>query len=274
MNKSIVLYIIILAMIPLSAYSEPILFEDFEDASWSDWDGSRRAETGLVITTEGTPFQGSYHARATHLTGTLNDNYQEHKIGDYYSIGGTKLEEIWWSGHVKFSANYVTWPSDNVKVMLLNLTDGIVSTRRYQVMVQARKFSDADQAEYRVQYSYIGSWRFFGIRQHVGQPAYITPGSWDKIKLYCRLNTPNLADGVIKMWINDELKIDQTNLNIRENTSFGFGKYLLSSYTRNSSLQDGYQYYDNWTLSEEDPDLGSNGGSPPPSPPSDFRLTE
>ena len=238
--------------------------DDFETGDFSLWNGSAQTETGSTrdVSTDGVPYAGTYHARSQHReVSTYNDNYIEHRFGDYHSIGKDKVEEIWWEGYSKFSSGYgdpggTDWPDDNVKVMLLNITDGVVSTRRYQVMVQARKHSGESSAEYRIQ---TADWNGTGLGYQAWRTApqtFISPGTYDKIKLYAKMNVGNTDNGILRLWINGNLLIEDTSVNIRAGTSFGFNKLILSSYTTSDSLENGWQYYDNWYLGESDPATG------------------
>ena len=76
---------------------------------------------------------------------------------------------------------------------------------------------------------------------------FVEPDTWVKLKLYVRLNTAGNSDGALKLWVDDELKADYTNVNIRENTSLGMNKLIMSSYANPSSGSAGVQYYDDWT---------------------------
>jgi hypothetical protein len=228
----------------------------FETGDFSEWNGYKRGPT--LTTSTANPAEGSYCATVQLSAGTLNNNYLEHYFGDHQRVSLDKVEELYLEFKSKFSSGY-SWPErQSHKVALLNLTDGITSDRRYQVYVYVN-----NSGRYVVDHSYIDSWRFFGLSQNVGDPAYVRFDQWDKIKLYVRLNTPGASDGIVKMWINDELKLDYTDVNIREDSSFGVNKLILSSYTSHQSGSNGTQWYDDWRLSETDID----SSVAPPSPP-------
>ena len=97
--------------------------------------------------------------------------------------------------------------------------------------------------------------------QNIGQPVPVRLGQWDKLKLYVRLNTPNQSDGIARLWINDVLKLEYTNLNIRAGTSYGINKFIMGSLATQVSPSDGVQWYDQVTVSSTDPD-----GSAPTAP--------
>lgn len=218
----------------------------FETGDFSEWNGYIRGS--VTVSTEN-PQHGSYSARIPLITDTLNDNYVEHYFGDHIRMGLKKVEEVYLRLYSKFDTGYV-WPARQAhKIALLNLTNGIDYERHYQVYIYVNSIG-----EYVVDHSYIDTWQFFGLAQNVGSPATVRFDQWDKLILYVKLNTTDSPDGIVKMWINDVLKIDHSGLNLRESTSFGINKLILSSYTANQSGSDGVQWHDNWMLSETDPD--------------------
>ena len=113
-----------------------------------------------------------------------------------------------------------------------------------------------------VDHSYIDSWRFFGLSQNIGQPASVELDRWDELKLHVRLNDPGFANGIVRLWINGNLKLEYTDVNIRENTSYGMGRLILSSHNGGRTGGNGYIYHDSWSLTDTDPDQVA-----PPNPP-------
>jgi Polysaccharide lyase len=235
---------------------------NFESNSFNEWNGGARSQSpgDLSIVSEGA-HGGQYCARATLTQSTLSDNYADLYFGDHRAVGKDKVEEVYLQFHSKFESGYV-WPNDSNKMAIFNLTDGESSQRRYQVYVYVRP-----GGEYKVAHSYIDSWQFFGLDQNVGSPASVRFDQWDKLKLYAKLNTPGVSDGVVKLWVNDELKLVHEDVNIRQNTDFGIGKLILSSYVMDTTVVNGYQYYDDWIVSLTDPDPDGGTDPDPLSPP-------
>jgi hypothetical protein len=220
----------------------------FESGDFSEWSGSQFSKLPQ-IETEGC-FAGQFCSRIPLAIGSKNDYYVNHHFGDFHNPGQAKIEEVYLRFHVRFSDGY-RWPAphDNIKIALINSTDGASGRRRYQVYV----YVDSSGL-YTVDYSYIDSWRFFGLRQNQGTPAGPRRGDWDKLKLYVRLNAPGKADGIVRFWVNDRLKLDHQGLNLREQTNYGMNRLILSGYTRRASGGAGFLYHDEWTLSATDPD--------------------
>lgn len=225
----------------------------FESGDTGEWNADRRGDIQIVTQD---PQSGRYAARVPLTAGTLNDFFLGHHFGDHATVGGDKVEEVWLQMYSKFDSGY-TWPSrQSHKMALFNLTDGNSWTRRYQVYLYVNP-----RGEYTIDHSDIDDWRFYGLSQNVGTPARVRFDQWDKLKMYVKLNTPGRADGIVRLWVNNQLKLEHTGLNLREGTSFGVNKVLLSSYTSHQSGGNGMQWYDNWIVSETDPD------GAPPSPP-------
>jgi len=234
---------------------------NFETGDTSDWNGWSR---GTVALSAENPNSGTSCTRSPLTDGTLNDNYLEHYFGDHVKTGLDKVEEVYLQLYSKFSSGY-TWPTaQSHKIAILNLTNGTDWERRYQVFIYVNP-----NGAYMVDHSYIGTWQFFGLPQNVGTPATVNFDTWDKLKLYVRLNTPGNSDGIVKLWVNDVLKADYTDLNLRQNTLFGVNKLILSTYTSHQSGSDGVQWFDDWTMATEDIEP-----TPIPQPPTSLRIIE
>lgn len=228
----------------------------FENGNNSEWNGFTR---GTVSYARQNPDDGTYAAYTTLVANTLNNNYLEHYFGDHVRIGLEKVEEVYLEFSSKFEQGYTFPERQGHKLALINLTDGNTTDRRYQVYIVV----DGNN-QYAITYSDIGDWTFRGLNQNVGTRETVRFDQWDRLKMYVRLNTPGSSDGIVRMWINGELKLDHSGLNLRENTDYGMNKLILSSYTAHESGSNGMQWYDHWILSETDPVAGDIS---PPSPP-------
>lgn len=217
--------------------------DSFESGTWSEWMGT----TGNFTITSQNCAVGTRCVQSDLVAGTYNNNYADYYFGDHTGINLEKVEEAYLQLYSKFDPGYV-WPSASQKIGLFNLTDGTTSARRYQVYV----FVDRN-GNYAVDHSYIDSWQFFTLNQNVGTPAAVRSGQWDKIKLYTRLNTPGSSNGIVRLWVNDELKLSYENVNIRQNTDFGINKFILSSYSTGNNGGNGRQWYDDVIVSQTDP---------------------
>ena len=236
--------------IPSSA--DTIMTSDFEENDFSEWHGTY----GRIFITSDNPHSGNYCATAVLEAGTHSDNYADYYFGNHVSIGGQPVEEVYLQLYSKFDSGYV-WPQSSHKIALLNLTDGQSYDRRYQVMLNVDS-----NGFYYVEHSYIDTWQFFGLAQNQGSPAPVRYNEWDKLKLYVRLNTPGSSNGIIQLWVNDELKLSYSNVNIRRDSNYAINKLIMSSYATPSSGYNGRQYYDDWILSKSNPGSSENTTTP------------
>lgn len=218
-----------------------------ETGNFSEWNGF--GVTGAITASAQNPAQGNYAARIQLTQGTHSEGYVEHRFGDFYNIGLDKVEEAYLELDSKFDPGYV-WPGDSQKIAILNLTNGTDSQRRYQVYVYVDR-----NGRYAVDHSDIANWRFYGLPQNVGNAVSVREGQWDHLKLYVRLNTPGLSDGVVQLWINGQLKVSYNSVNIRGGTNYGMGKLIVGSYATDASGSNGIQWWDNVMLSPIDPDI-------------------
>jgi hypothetical protein len=235
----------------------------FDAGNFDEWDGFRNT-TGVTLPTTGC--QSGRCTRSPLVAGTLSDNYGDFYFADFTTIGGSKVEEIWLQVWSKFDSG-LTWPNRGQKIAILNLTDGQSTERRYQVTLYVNP-----SGQYAVERSDIGAWQFTGLAQNIGSAAPVRLGQWDKLKVYARLNTPGSSNGIVRMWVNDQLKLEYTSVNIRSNTSYGFNKLNLSTYATQESPSNGVQWHDSLVLSTTDPGSGTPGTPTPPQAPVNVRI--
>jgi hypothetical protein len=232
----------------------------FDAGNLSEWDGFRN-NTGATVVNQGC--QSGSCLRTPLMAGTNSDNYGDFYFADHVGFGGPKVEEVWLTLWSKFDAG-LTWPNEGHKTIILNLTDGAVSQRRYQVVIHILS------GQYVIMNTDIDNWRFYNRYQNVGSPVSVRLNQWDKLKLHVRLNTPGVANGVVQLWVNNQLKADHRDVNIRFGTAFGMNKLILSTYATPSSPSNGVQWHDDVRLSLTDPDAGT--GPTPPAAPTNIRI--
>jgi hypothetical protein len=234
----------------------------FESGDLSDWFWGNDPNTSVINSTQA--YDGNYCVRMNFSATENWDNYQDYYFGDHANIGshtrGEAADELW----LKFSVKYdsATLPTNKQKLALINFTNGVDSQRHYQVMVYNYN------GEFVIEHSYIDNWRFFMLHQNVGDTvSRVRPGQWDTLKLYMRPNTPGSSDGIVRLWVNNELKLEYTNVNLRENTNYNPNKLIMSSWVDvNMTSQSGSLLEDAYYLGEVDPDAGATELSPPSAP--------
>lgn len=230
----------------------------FDAGNFNEFQGFRNNNNATLVST------GCVSGRCLRIPfvpGTLNEVYGDYYYADHQSVGGTKVEEVWLRLYSKFDTG-TTWPGADQKIAVMNLTDS-GGARRYQVIV------NVTQGTYLVQYTDIDNWRFNNLNQNVGTAVGVRFDQWDKLKLYVRLNTPGQANGIVKLWVNNQLKLDRNNVNIRQGTSLGLNKLIIGSYSNPAHNGPGVQWIDEVRLSATDPDAGT---STPPAAPTGLRI--
>jgi hypothetical protein len=233
----------------------------FEGGDLSDWFWGNHSNTTVVNTPDS--FEGNYCAKMDYSATELWDNYMDYYFGDHASIGahtqGEAAEELWLKFSVKYAADRT--PSDKQKLALVNFTNGQDNQRRYQVIIYSYL------GEYGIEHSYIDSWRFFLLPQNIGEASPVRPGQWDTLKVYFRVNTPGESNGIVRMWVNGELKLEHTSVNLRESTNFNPNKLIMSNWNNvDMTNENGTLYQDDYYLGEVDPDEGTLQNAPPSAP--------
>jgi hypothetical protein len=234
----------------------------FESGTWDDWNGGPDA-TLRIVSDDAT--EGRNSARAVMTAGTGTDNYKDFVFGDSNRVLGTAVtvqNGLWLKFDSKFESGFRFGSSANLhKLVILNFEDEN-GRRRYQLIINARR---ADN-QYFLEHLKWNADRSFnraipGLDQHLGTPANVRFGQWDRFKLFVRPNTPGQANGVVKMWINGELKVDRSNVAVREDTNYMPNKMILSNYAPDATTN-GAQRWDNFYLGETDPDTGVRPNPP------------
>jgi hypothetical protein len=225
----------------------------FERGDFSEWQGG--LDSTLTVVSGGAS-DGNFFARSSMTRGQTTDNYKEYVFGDHPRVGGlpvTRANGLWLEFDSKFDAGFSFSSQSNLhKIAILNLEDEN-SRRRYQVIVNVWTAS----GEYFVEHLKWNADRSFNrampnFGQNVGAPLAVRYGQWDRLKLFVRPNTPGMADGIVRFWVNGVLKADYSGVNLREDTSYNINKLLLSNYVPVTDVS-GFQSWDNFVLSESEP---------------------
>jgi len=240
--------------VPAAAQSTRLPFTaTFNGGTLGEWDGFRN-NTGATVVAQGC--QSGSCLRTPLMQGTNSDNYGDFYFADHVGQNGAKVEDVWLTLYSKFDSG-LSWPAEGHKIVILNLTDGVSSQRHYQVVIHILG------GQYVVMNTDIDNWRFYNRYQNVGTAVGVRFDQWDKLKLHVRLNTPGMADGVVQLWVNNQLKADHRDVNIRFNTAMGMNKLILSTYATPASPSNGVQWHDEVRLALTDPDAGSTRPAAP-----------
>lgn len=102
------------------------------------------------------------------------------------------------------------WMDDNTKMYIVN---------RY-VDQYGATFSPQSMRSY-ISFETGGSWSTVDSPNANGAIPF--GGKWYEVKFYLKLNTPGATDGIVKIWINGQLTINDTTVNLRGSNSNLFG---------------------------------------------------
>jgi Polysaccharide lyase len=240
------------ALTPAEAATRLPFQSGFETGDFSEWDGGGDATMSV---TSSQAAQGRYSAQSVMTSGVATDNYKDFVFGNHPRVGGQSLNVdagLWLEFDVKFDPGF-TFPDCQCvhKIVIVNLEDGN-SLRRYQLIINVwtpNRTYFVEHLKWNVDRSFNRA--FPSITQNVGIEATVRIGVWDHLKMYVKPNTPGQADGIVRLWINGALKVDYSNIPIREDTTYLPNKLIMSNYV-NVLTTSGTQRWDNFYLGETD----------------------
>lgn len=245
----------------LSASGLPFT-SSFETGTFSEWNGGLDASmtvTGAVAS------EGRYSTQSVMTPGSPTDNYKDYVFGDHPRAGGVPVDSskgLWLSFDSRFDTGFHFADGAVVhKIAIINLEDAN-ALRRYQIIINVW----CENGEYFVDHLKWNADRSFNrtmpyVSQNIGTKTAVRFGQWDKLKLYIKPNTLGQANGVVRFWINGVLKAEHTNVALREDVAVNPNKLIMSNYVRESTAA-GTQRWDNFRLSETDPDAGVRPNPP------------
>jgi hypothetical protein len=218
--------------------------DGFESGSFSLWDGS----SGQIAVYNSGCRSGSHCSRATITSGSDSTAYADYYFGQ--KEGKNPVDELTMTTYVKFDS-ITSWPVYAHKITNLNIYDGN-GDQSYQVLLGVAGSNSGRAGQYYIENTYWKDWEFFSHYQNQGTPTSVVNGQWDKLSVYVKLNTLGASNGIIKLSVNDVLKLSYNNLNIRENTTDTFGKMIMTSMANSAATDSGYEIWDDYSLQEGD----------------------
>jgi hypothetical protein len=240
----------------LSAVARLPFSSSFETGSFSEWNGGLDASMTISSSVAS---EGRYSTQAVMTAGRTTDNYKEYVFGDNPRVGGEGATNgVWLTFDSRFETGFHYADGATVhKIAIINLEDRSDGRRRYQIIINVTPQTHAyfiDHLKWNADGSFNRSMP--SVTQNVGTPATVRYGQWDKLKLYVKPNTLGQANGIVRFWVNGVLKADHTDVQLRESTAVLPNKLIMSNYV-NTATAYGTQRWDNWRLSETDPDAGT-----------------
>ncbi len=219
----------------LPGAQEILLLEDWEDNNINNWDddyiqGDTYIDTAPV-------YQGNY---AIKMVSTNPGNYA-HFFGDHPGVDGEMVTDVTVEEYY-YPGTGLQWPSIGLKLWVMN------SFEAWNAGYSSAEGQGKPHtwAPYYMTIRVDNKGEFFGqlsrsdglggggelwgaYPQNQGAPVTLVPGTWNKIKFRLKLNTLGISDGIFKLWINDVLKCDYSNMNYRGTySSYGWNHLMMS----------------------------------------------
>lgn len=245
----------------LSAAARLPFSSSFETGSFSEWNGG--LDSSMTITSS-VATDGRYSTQSVMTPGRSTDNYKEYVFGDNRRVGGEAADDgVWLTFDSRFDTGFHYADGAGVhKIAIVNLEDVNDGRRRYQIIVNVIPRNGEYFIDH-LKWNADGSFNrtMPSVSQNIGTPATVRLGQWDKLKLYIKPNTLGQANGIVRFWVNGVLKGDHTDIQLRENQAVLPNKLIMSNYVTESTAS-GTQRWDNWHLSETDPDGGVRPNPP------------
>ncbi|HWS16245.1 MAG TPA: hypothetical protein VN450_08670 [Candidatus Methylomirabilis sp.] len=249
-------------------------FQDgFESGDFSAWLPGRTNGFSVSSSDHST---GSYAARGVSIMGQTTDYYMDRPFGDHPQAGGVPIADgVYFKFAHKYDTGFDLGRTQNYnKIFLMNF-ENPNNLRRDQVIFETAVNYDSGsrRGEYIFEPTHWnpdGSWLSGSLLfQNRGTPAKYREGQWDLIKIYIKPNTPNVANGVLKLWVNGVLKAEHTDVNMRL-TSYNLNLAIVGSYVTVTDVA-GIRWWDDILISETDPDNPAPNVKYP-NPPTEIRV--
>jgi hypothetical protein len=224
----------------------------FEAGNFSEWNGG--GDASMSVTNQQAT-QGTYSAQSVMTAGQATDNYKDYVFGDHMRVGGqpvTVANGLWLEFDVKFDPGFIFPNCECVhKIAIVNLEDES-ARRRYQIIINVW----TPNRQYYIEHLKWNEDRSFnvampGISQNVGTPVAVRIGEWERLKLFIKPNTVGQSNGVVRLWVNGQLKAEHTAVALRESTNYMPNKLIMSNYVTQTTTA-GTQRWDNFYLGESD----------------------
>jgi len=212
-----------------------ILYEDWEQNHLSNWDDD--LIPGAVAVEKSPVYEGEY---AVKERSTKICTYA-HFFGDHPGVDGEEVADVTLESYIYFSRGF-SWPTVGMKLWIMNSYEkwgagykkaegkGKPNTWAPYYMTIGVQPNGQVHGEL-VRSDGLGGrgarWKPYG--QNIGKPVAFGTGKWHKLRIRFKLNTPGREDGLFKIWIDDELKCDYSNVNYRGTyTRYGWNHLIMS----------------------------------------------
>lgn len=134
-------------------------------------------------------------------------------------VGAPEAEEAYFEWHEYFEPDYA-FPDSSQKLLRFGFDDPEqpASKKEIGVVVQA------ENSDVNIQY-FCGTWgdsSLCEVENALHSDIPIPTGRWVKFGFWVRLNTPGESDGLLELYLDDELLLEAHDLDLRGNDPHGF----------------------------------------------------
>lgn len=202
---------------------QTLFSDDFESGTLSAWEDV----TGMTVTSvSGEVYAGTYAAKQTFALGSNSAGWiwRKHLCAD-----NSAQTEMYFRWYHKWSAGWV-WNATaggDQKIMMLEALepqDGWGQTANWKVYVHTVGLEHAatgvevnelvlDTFIWDGTNQWSGQWQYFPQNQ---TKVLFTAGQWYKIEVGVIHNTPGVANGTLRVWIDDTLVMEYTGVKFRD----------------------------------------------------------
>ncbi len=215
MNRKSLVLILALWLVPGIAHATVLLSGSFENGLFSPF--RERTITGATVVTDSTAPNG---------TGSLKFTFPAGLYGgvapDIVSRSFTSTNEMWIQYWFKYSSNWRWNTIMNKQIYVptgsqslpeeVNFFIGAMSQWGEQIGFSTQHNSDSSLNQ---------TFRSFGWT--------LTKGVWHKVVIHVKMNTAGVQDGIAQVWVDDVLRINQSNVLYRKTgQSYGFTNFQMT----------------------------------------------
>jgi len=225
-------------------HSNAILYEDWGNKNFKNWDDDfRKGDT----TIDSEPVQEGKYAVKQRAS---NPGSLVHFFGDHPGVNKKTMDDVTLESYLYFPPGF-QWSSGGITVWTMasfeawgagyNKSEGKgkpLAWAPYYIMI-ALKGSGAPLAIFTRADNLGGPgelYRTYG--QNMGETHPIKLGTWIRLKFRLKLNTPGKKDGIFKLWINDGLKCNYSDIDFRGSYRKYGWNHLMMSFLENPSKSD------------------------------------
>lgn len=231
-----------------TAHPEWLWCDDFEDGQALSDKYPDTGQTGMSVSEEDA-FAGSFALRQHYEAGQVDAGWVSFYFGD--TLGGDYgpvQDDIYMRWYHKFEAGF-QGPLPPKMARVTSIGPGWDKRFGVYYWISDDEIVADVSAQYSSQANSAGWLAVQGSGFSYQTPGHI--GRWICHEMRVQRNTPGQADGAYTFWVDGELRIDQTGVDLVGSTDFHFNNAMLDSYWNGGSPVAQSRYYDNFVVSTQ-----------------------